>query len=118
MRRFSCWFLFAVLLLSATPRGAFACPLCQDAIANGSGLDTEEDPVRLGQAYNRSIYLMAGMPYFLLGVVGFVIYRKLRVQAGSRPQVAPTQPLPPGDPFLASVPGDRACSTPSRDAAS
>jgi len=111
MRRFSCWLLLAVLLLSATPRGAFACPLCQDAIANGSGLDTEEDPVRLGLAYNRSIYLMAGMPYFLLGVVGFMIYRKLRVQA-------PTQPLPPGDPFLASVPGDRTCSTPSRDAAS
>jgi hypothetical protein len=36
--------------------------------------------MRLSRAYNNSIYLMAGMPYVLLGVVGFMIYR-----ARSRP---------------------------------
>ncbi len=38
-----------------------------------------EDPARLGRAYNNSIYLMAGMPYLLLGTVGFLIYRRFRL---------------------------------------
>jgi hypothetical protein len=38
----------------------------------------DEDPVRLSRAYNNSIYLMVGMPYLLLGVVGFLIYRGVR----------------------------------------
>ena len=31
--------------------------------------------MREPRAYNQSIYLMVGMPYLLLGTVGFMIYR-------------------------------------------
>jgi hypothetical protein len=33
------------------------------------------------RAYNQSIYLMAGMPYLLLGSVGFLVYRAHRQKA-------------------------------------
>jgi hypothetical protein len=45
---------------------------------------------------------MVGMPYFLLGAVGFWIYRGLKQRALIEQQAAP--PLP-GE-------GDRSCSTP------
>ena len=34
-----------------------------------------DDPLQEARAYNNSIYLMVGMPYLLLGTVGFLIYR-------------------------------------------
>ena len=38
----------------------------------------DDDPLREARAYNQSIYLMAAMPYLLLGTVGFMIYRGIR----------------------------------------
>ena len=38
----------------------------------------DDDPLREARWYNRSIYLMIAMPYFLLGSVGFLIYRGVR----------------------------------------
>jgi hypothetical protein len=35
----------------------------------------------MARAYNQSIYLMVGMPYLLLGTVGFLVYRGLRQRA-------------------------------------
>jgi hypothetical protein len=35
----------------------------------------DTDPAREASAYNNSIYLMVGMPYLLLGVFGFMVYR-------------------------------------------
>jgi hypothetical protein len=37
--------------------------------------DGDDDPQRESRAYNQSIYLMASMPYLLLGGLGFAIYR-------------------------------------------
>jgi hypothetical protein len=48
---------------------------------------------------------MVGMPYFLLGAVGFWIYRGLKQRALIEQQAVP--PLP-GE-------GDRSCSTPLID---
>lgn len=39
------------------------------------------DPFREAKAYNMSIYMMIGMPYLLLSVVGFLIYRGLKRNA-------------------------------------
>jgi hypothetical protein len=51
-----------------------ACPLCKDAISSpGNGEDEEIN--NTPAAYNNSIYLMAGMPFLLLGSVGYFIYR-------------------------------------------
>jgi len=58
----------------ATP--ARACPNCQEAIA--SSANAGSDPAREPRAYNHSIYLMAGMPYLLLGLLGFKIYKDVR----------------------------------------
>ena len=44
----------------------------------------ENDQMREAQAYNNSIYLMVGMPYLMLGVLGFVIYRGIRQHAAAQ----------------------------------
>jgi hypothetical protein len=49
-------------------------------VSASSGAE-EEDQMRLARAFNNSIYLMVGMPYLMLGVVGFLVYRGLRQKA-------------------------------------
>ena len=44
-------------------------------------LPPDDDPFREDRAFNYSIYLMVGMPYLLLGAVGFFVYRGLRRRA-------------------------------------
>ena len=62
--------------------------------------------MREARAYNRSIYLMVGMPYLLLGTFGYLIYRGLRQKALAEQQAAPAG-QPDGQ-------GDRSCSPRSR----
>jgi hypothetical protein len=45
-----------------------------------SGSD-DDDPLQEAKAYGNSIYLMVGMPYVLLGGVGFLIYRGYKHKA-------------------------------------
>lgn len=71
--------LIAIALLWASPT-AFACPLCKEAIANSEPVE-EPSGADLPAAYNNSIYLMVGMPYLLLGVFGFLVYRGLQQNA-------------------------------------
>ena len=47
--------------------------------------------MREAQGYNSSIYLMVGMPYLMLSVLGFVVYRGIRKHAASQ---LPTSPHP------------------------
>ena len=51
----------------------------------------DEDQVRVSRTYNQSIYLMAGMPYLMLGMVGFLIYRHHRVRDGEPRPAALTE---------------------------
>ncbi len=104
--RASVWLLalFVIVALLAWPRAMYACPLRADAIAS-SGPEENDDPLREARGYNRSIYLMVGMPYLLLGAVGFWIYRGLKQRALIEQQAAP--PL--------AGEGDRSCSTPVID---
>lgn len=53
---------------------ATACPNCRDATKATPGASSDSQ-FREAQAFNRSIYLMAGMPFFLLGGFGFALYR-------------------------------------------
>jgi len=71
--------VLAVIL--ALPGWAGACPTCRDAVAQTSAAE-EADQLREAQAYNRSVYLLLGVPYLALGVVGFLVYRGLQ-----RPEV-------------------------------
>jgi hypothetical protein len=41
----------------------------------------ESDPFREARAYHMSVYLMVGMPYLCLGVVGYLIYRAVKRKA-------------------------------------
>jgi hypothetical protein len=51
--------------------------------------------LREARAYNHSIYLMAGMPYLLLGVFGYLIYRAFRQKALAEQQALAEQGSPP-----------------------
>src|SRR5579883_702194 len=95
MRRHTLWLAIALLVAAAAPRVARACPLCADAATAGSGAD-EDDALREARAYNNSIYLMAGMPYLMLGGVGYWVYRGLRRHNALTS--APADPAPSPDP--------------------
>ncbi len=65
----------ALLLLAGTlalPAPIGACPLCKEAIAASTD---DEEINNAPAAYNLSIYIMAGVPYVLLGGVGLLVYR-------------------------------------------
>jgi len=65
--------LSAFLACFALTRPVHACPNCQESISAANADD--DDPLRESRAYNQSIYLMAFMPYALLGGLTIVIYR-------------------------------------------
>jgi hypothetical protein len=48
------------------------------------------DAEREARGYNNSIYLMAGMPYLLVGGLGLLIYRGYRRRAKEMAQQAPS----------------------------
>jgi hypothetical protein len=76
--------VFALLLTAACGYAipARACPLCKEAaesaIDSSSDSDYSEDPAAEARAYNRSIYMMIGIPYTFFAVGGFYCYRHLK----------------------------------------
>jgi hypothetical protein len=77
MRKFKLLFtLLALVTVLALPRWALACPSCADAPAAAGS--EYEDPTRNQAAYNNSIYVMVGVPYFSLGLFSFLIYRGMK----------------------------------------
>jgi hypothetical protein len=66
----------ALLILTALPVWAHACPSCQEAPAAGTG--SPEDENNNPAAYNNSIYVMVGVPYLSFGIVAFLIYRGVK----------------------------------------
>ncbi|NBT63863.1 MAG: hypothetical protein EBT02_19075 [Planctomycetia bacterium] len=66
---------FACFLFLASQLNANACPNCRDATRN-SPEASQEEQYNEAKAFNKSIYLMAGMPFAI--VTGFGIFlRKL-----------------------------------------
>ena len=59
-----------------------ACPLCKDAAESALDSSAEQnfndDPLSEARAYNRSIYMMIGVPYTIFAVGGVYCYRHLR----------------------------------------
>ena len=76
--------VFILLSLFAFPAVTPACPLCKDAISTPSG---DDEVNNMPRAYNNSIYLMIGVPYLALGIVGFAIYRGVQQNAAFRDNV-------------------------------
>jgi hypothetical protein len=50
--------------------------------------------MREARAYNNSIYLMVGMPYLLLGGVGYLVYRGVKQKAATAPGTPISQSPP------------------------
>lgn len=115
MRRFRLVVLLCLILGQGATGFLQACPMCQEAIPNSSSVE-DEDQARLARAYNRSIYLMVGMPYLLVGAVGYLVYRQVRLRAVLEvPTESVARPISPGDDHLSLPPGDRTCSQPFID---
>jgi hypothetical protein len=87
MRRLNIWLVFALVLTLTGPAAVRACPMCSEAVSATSGAE-EEDAMRESRAYNNSIYLMAGMPYLMLGGISYWVYRGLRRHALAEQQAA------------------------------
>jgi hypothetical protein len=107
--------LVVVCLFFALPRSLPACPSCSEAAPLSDGEESDEQ--RLGRAYNHSIYLMVGMPYLLLGTVGWLVYRGLRQRAGLAPLAEHSSPATGPGPANATG-GSQPCSPPSPGAVS
>jgi hypothetical protein len=80
MKRAAIVLILSALLSLAAPAAIRACPTCAEAIPQETAAG-EEDQGKLARAYNYSIYLMLGVPYSMLGFVGFLVYRQLRARA-------------------------------------
>jgi hypothetical protein len=87
--------LLALALLVCLPVPASACPTCSEGVAADG--DDDSDGSALAMAYNLSVYLLVGMPYFLLGTVSFLVYRGRKDKARADQLVAgPPQPADGG----------------------
>ena len=73
---FTIAFSLAALIGAAAP--ALACPNCKESAS--SAMEDNDDPLAEARAYNRSIYLMLGVPYAIVAFGGFYIYRHMRHQ--------------------------------------
>ena len=67
-------FTLAALLGAAAP--AFACPNCKES--NSAGVSDSDDPLAEARAWNRSIYVMIGVPYTMVAIGGFYCWKHLR----------------------------------------
>lgn len=76
-----CWRALTVAAALILPLPGWSCPNCKDAVA----FVEDDDPLREARAYNRSIYLMVGMPYALVGLCGFAGYRLYRSARRTEP---------------------------------
>jgi hypothetical protein len=72
--------LFVFLVLEC--KSANGCPNCRDATKATPGASSESQ-FREAQAFNRSIYVMAGMPFVLLGGFSLAFYRMSRSNPSS-----------------------------------
>ena len=72
--------LFSLIVLALASPVAHGCPLCREAVPSESSTE-EMDQMRLARAYNHSIFLMLGMPYFLVGAVGIGFLDRARACA-------------------------------------
>ena len=72
----------------------------------------EDEGLRTSRAYNNSIYLMLAVPYSLVGLMGYFVYRHLHAR-----DEALAATLPPGTEPLPVSPGAEACPPPSQTAA-
>jgi hypothetical protein len=79
MFRFLPLLVLALMLIALGTGTARACPMCSEAVPATSGAD-EDDAMREARAYNNSVYLMAGMPYLMLGGLSIWVYRGIRRQ--------------------------------------
>jgi hypothetical protein len=77
----------------------------------------EDEGLRTARAYNNGIYLMLIVPYGSLAVLGFFVYRHLRVRGAEQQKLLESMRDVSSDDHSPPA-GDRACSTPSRDVTS
>jgi hypothetical protein len=73
MTKFHCLagLLLAIGLLIFSPHLAQACPACTEFASSADVDDTDN----FAAAMNESIYVMLGVPFSALFIVGFMIYR-------------------------------------------
>jgi hypothetical protein len=68
----------SVILALALPAALRACPSCSEAPAAMGGGEDDEQSINNPEAYNQSIYVMVGVPYFCLAVLGVCVYRGMK----------------------------------------
>jgi hypothetical protein len=68
--------LLTLLVIMAQP--VMACPSCAEAPQATSGSEEEEQNINNPAAYNQSIYILVGVPYFVLAVLGILVYRGVK----------------------------------------
>ncbi len=90
-------FILALAFIALTfvaPMTVCACPLCAEAIANSNATEPDDDKDNFPAAMNQSIYLMLAVPYSMLGIVGFMIYRGVKKNEAFRQSLDENDPDP------------------------
>jgi hypothetical protein len=67
----------SLLAVVGAPTAAPACPMCKDAVSVQTNA-TDPDPAQEARAWNYNIYAFVSIPYVLVGMVGFMVYRSFK----------------------------------------
>lgn len=78
--RFLCYLTLSLTLFTLLAQRAPACPMCKEAIPNTTGVE-EDEQYNEARAYNHNIYMMVAVPYLLVGFIGLMVYRNVRIKA-------------------------------------
>jgi len=92
--RFLCWSALILVLCTLFVQPALACPMCKEAIPNTTGVE-EDGQYNEAQAYNHNIYMMVAAPYLLVGFIGVMVYRNLRIKGQLPEAEAASESVPP-----------------------
>ncbi len=79
MRKIMAFLVVFAFHCSAMSNLATACPLCKDALQ--ANADDDVEGINFPAAMNESIYLMLGVPYTTLAILGFFVYRGMQKNA-------------------------------------
>ena len=105
MTSFKLLLTLLMVLALAAPAAVQACPSCAEAPGAMGGGEDEEQSINNPKAYNLSIYIMVGVPYFCLTVLGVCVYRGMKKndafrrahEALEEPDQAAAAPSPSAD---------------------
>ena len=70
-------YIFLILFFMILTSDVFSqCAMCKAVVESGLG---HKEHVEIGKGINQGIYFLIGIPYMLLSILGYTIYRNRKI---------------------------------------